>query len=343
MGKEKKKRKSRRVSFGILMILLVIAAAYYTYTYVRDMNNKPKLSGDVEVHFIDVGQGDSCLIVSPTGSTVLIDAGDEKTSKQNEHPTIEYLDELKVTTIDYMIITHYDQDHIGGADDVINAVEVKNFLTPDYVPTTKCGERLMTAIENEGAEVVHPDIGYSIDLGGNARLEVLSSAEITDNGRNNDSIVTRLTYGDISFLFTGDAESEREEELLESCPEKLESDVLKAGHHGSDSSSTEDFLKEVSPEVAIISCGKDNSYGHPHEKTLKALSSLSCKILRTDLLGDIILTTDGDVISSNQSQNTYGQIVSSSNRSSEGALSNACVFSCPVNLTDKLRKLPDAA
>ena len=293
MGKEKKKRKSRRVSFGILMILLVIAAAYYTYTYVRDMNNKPKLSGDVEVHFIDVGQGDSCLIVSPTGSTVLIDAGDEKTSKQNEHPTIEYLDELKVTTIDYMIITHYDQDHIGGADDVINAVEVKNFLTPDYVPTTKCGERLMTAIENEGAEVVHPDIGYSIDLGGNARLEVLSSAEITDKGRNNDSIVTRLTYGDISFLFTGDAESEREEELLESCPEKLESDVLKVGHHGSDTSTTKDFLDQVSPSYAIISVGEGNSYGHPSRTTLNLLESIHAKIYRTDLNGTIVVRSDG--------------------------------------------------
>ncbi len=242
-------------------------------------------AGQLKVHFIDVGQGDSIFIETPE-QNILIDGGNRGDT------VVHYLQALGVRKLDLVVGTHPHADHIGGLINVMENIEVEAIMDPGVVHTTITFEDYLTLIDEKDIKFIEGRAGMQKDLGGGAELKVVHPVSPSSNDLNNASIVARMTYGDVSFLFTGDAEKEAEAEML-NRDYVLQSTVLKAGHHGSRTSTTREFLDAVKPETAVIMCGRDNSYGHPHEETLEQLSGANVDIYRTDLNGTIIVTTDG--------------------------------------------------
>ena len=241
-----------------------------------------------QIYYLDVGQGDAELICLPTGETILIDAG----LKSGSDRLTAYLKELGVDKIDILIATHPHADHIGGMEKVIQNFEIGEIYMPkvadDQVPTTATYTKLLQAIQAKA--------GTTIFSNDNATLEILAPNNSEYKDLNNYSIVTKLTYGNNRFLFTGDAEKEGENEML-SKGYDLSCDILKLGHHGSSTSTTNKFLTAASPAVAIVSCGKDNDYGHPHKETMNKLNNNHITVYRTDSDGTILAETDGNTYS----------------------------------------------
>ena len=296
-----KKKSSKKQSSGsflstllaTMVIVVAILASYFVYiTYLKEPEGEVVMpDGTAAVHYIDVGQGDATLIIAPTGETMLIDAGERSDAA-------DYLAKLKIKTLDYFVITHYDFDHIGGGDDVLELCEVKNVLASDYEPHNKTGKTLITLIEEEGANLIHPDKGDTISLG-EIQFEVLTKALTKDNkhsDENENSIVMMMTFGENKFLFTGDAEKEREGEIIASYGKKLDADVYKAGHHGADNASSAELMSLVTPDYGVFSCGTGNKYDHPRQGAIDRVAKYAKTILRTDLHGDLILTSDGESI-----------------------------------------------
>ncbi len=248
----------------------------------------PSGSG-LDVHFIDVGQGDSILAESD-GHYMLIDAGEN----DQAGTVISYLKAEGVTKLDYVIGTHPHSDHIGGLDKVIDTFPVDKVFLPPVEHTTKTFEDVLDSIASRGLKITKPKPGDSYDLG-NASFTILSPVKDYGNDLNNWSVGIRLTYGDNSFVMCGDAENQAEEDILNSGA-VLKADVLKAGHHGSSTSTSNAFLKKVSPSWVVIQCGKGNSYGHPHKETMEKLKKAGCQILRTDEEGTITAFSDGKTI-----------------------------------------------
>lgn len=244
---------------------------------------------DLRVHFIDVGQGDSILVQSD-GHFMLIDAGEN-----NQADTvIRYLQQAGVTELDYVIGTHPHSDHIGGLDKVIGQFTVKKVILPPVEHTSRTFEDLLDSISNKGLKITKPVPGTSYSLGA-AAFTIVAPAADYGNDLNNWSVGIRLTYGDNSFLMCGDAEKDAEEDMVNSGA-VLSADVLKAGHHGSNTSTSDAFFKKVSPSYVVIQCGRDNSYGHPHKETMEKLEQAGCRIFRTDKQGTIIADSDGSKI-----------------------------------------------
>ena len=245
-----------------------------------------------QIYYLDVGQGDSELIRLPTGENILIDAGLKSGSDQ----LTAYLKELGVDKIDILIATHPHADHIGGMEKVIENFEIGEIYMPkiadDQIPTTATYTKLLEAIQAKGMKINQAKAGTTIFSNDNAALEILAPNNTEYKDLNNYSIVTKLTYGNNRFLFTGDAEKESENEML-SKGYDLSCDILKLGHHGSSTSTTNQFLTAASPSAAIISCGKDNDYGHPHQETMDKINSSHITVYRTDLDGTILAETDG--------------------------------------------------
>lgn len=294
----RKKKYSKRRSGGAflpsmlftMIIIVAILASYYVYiTYMKkDETPMPIPEGSASVHYIDVGQGDATLIIAPTGETMLIDAGERGEAA-------EYLEKNKITTLDYLVFTHYDFDHIGGGDDVLELCEVKKVLASDYEPHNKTGKTLMTLIEEEDAKLIHPDKGNVFMLG-DIKIEVLTKALNSTNkysDENENSIIMMMTFGETKFLFTGDAEKKRESEIIASYGKKLDADVYKAGHHGADNASSAELMALVTPEYGVFSCGVGNKYDHPRQGAINRVLKYASTILRTDLQGDLMITTDG--------------------------------------------------
>lgn len=220
------------------------------------------------VHFIDVGQGDASLIESG-GEYVLIDGG----TGLAEDTLVAYLEGLGVKRFRAVIATHPHEDHIGGLDKVLSCFPTEAFYMPDRDAATTCFERMLDAVEAQRLEITIPEPGDTLRFG-NGVLEFLSPAPESDYEETNDfSIVAKLTMGDFKVLFMGDAEKTVERELLRSGF-NLDCNVIKLGHHGSSSSSSESFLRAASPETAVISCAKENDYGHPHRETIETLNRL---------------------------------------------------------------------
>jgi beta-lactamase superfamily II metal-dependent hydrolase len=290
----------------------------------------PKPSGELQVHVLDVGpiEGDSILLISPTGKSVLIDAGDAGKGKV----VLDALKRYKVDHLDYFIATHPHPDHIGGADEVLNGIKVTNMIDNGIdlstlapaaatqsgkakpAPTPAPGKKSKTktvvgffdeykeALTRNGAQYEKALPGKKYDLGGGAILTVLAPNEpfftkdqmkTGGNEPNANSIVLRLDYGDFSMLFMGDAESQTEERLLSKPDLDLKAKLIKIGHHGSRYATSENFVKRVQAEAAVISDGGWNRYGHPAQSVLDRLKAANVKVYRTDLQGEVSITTRG--------------------------------------------------
>ena len=243
-----------------------------------------------EVHFIDVDQAD-CILIKTEEKNILIDAGDIG----GENGIINYLNTNGVFSIDLFITTHPHADHIGSASEIINAFPVTTVVMPEipekHLPTTRLFEELLITLSKSDCEVLYSEKDMVFDLG-SATLEILGPAEYSGDNLNNYSIISKLTCGEVSFLFTGDAEEEIELELIESG-EDLSCTVFNAGHHGSSTSNSVAFIKAASPKYSVISCGKDNDYGHPHRETISTFKEFSIEYYRTDYSGDVVFATDG--------------------------------------------------
>ncbi|WP_179632075.1 cell wall-binding repeat-containing protein [Clostridium peptidivorans] len=249
---------------------------------------------DLKVSFIDVGQADSILIQTPNGKNMLIDAGNNDDGSK----VVSYLKNMGITQLDIIAGTHPHEDHIGGLDTVINMFKVGKVYMPKVTSTTQTFQDVVTAINNKGMTITTPIPGESVDLDPDVNLEILAPNGDSYEDLNNYSIVFKLTYGSKSFLFTGDAEDVSEKEMLNRGYD-LKADVLKVGHHGSNSSTTSEFLSAVSPKYAVISVGKGNTYGHPTQTTLDKLKNIGAAVYRTDELGTIVATCDGSNITFN--------------------------------------------
>ena len=261
-------------------------------------NNNSKVTGNLKVHFIDVGQADSILI-QQGDHNMLIDAGNNSDSDLVSN----YLKNQGVSKLDYVIGTHPHEDHIGGLDVVVKNFSIDKILLPKVTSTTTTFKDLVTSINNKRMNITTPKVGTSYNLGG-ATWTILAPNSNAYEDINNHSIVIHLKYGNNSFMFTGDAESISEEEILQKQLD-IKSDVLKVGHHGSSSSTSNSFLNKVNPKYAIVSVGKDNDYGHPHKPTMERLKSKRITVYRTDECGTIIATSDGTTITFNTKPGSY--------------------------------------
>jgi beta-lactamase superfamily II metal-dependent hydrolase/putative cell wall-binding protein len=256
------------------------------------------LLGDIKepallrVNYIDVGQADSILLQQGSNS-MLIDAGNNADSELVE----KYISDKGITKLDYVIGTHPHEDHIGGLDYIINSFQIGQIYMPKATSTTKTFEDVVTAIKSKGMKATVPTPGESFKLG-EATCTILAPNGSGYSDVNNESIVIKVTFGSNSFLFTGDAEDVSENEML-SKGYNLKADVLKIGHHGSTSSTTQSFLNAVNPKYAVISVGEGNTYGHPAKETMDRLNSQKISVYRTDESGDIIAISDGTKITFN--------------------------------------------
>lgn len=254
----------------------------------NDQNEK-----DLAVHFIDVGQGDAILVLSPNGSTMLIDAG-PKTAGQK---VVSYLKKAGITSIDLVVATHPHEDHIGGMQDVFSNFSVKKVIDSGLAHTSSTYENFLKTIDQKDIAFEIAKSGNKVNLDKDLNIDILHPGT-TVNDPNNNSVVLKLTYEKTSFMLTGDAEKEAEEIILSSSKD-LSAQILKVGHHGSSTSTSTAFLQSVKPEVAVIQVGTDNKYGHPTQETINKLNNSGVKIYRTDLQGDIIITSNGQSYSVN--------------------------------------------
>lgn len=241
----------------------------------------------LSVHIIDVGQGDCILIQTPEEKNILVDGGDENTYKIIK----TYLKLNKVKKLDIVIATHLDKDHIGSLDDIITNFNINKVYTPNQKDDSSHYYNLVEACENKNLKINYLSKDDSIKISNNTIINVLSPSYIQDNN-NQNSIVFNLEYKDMDFLFTGDCEEPNEIEMASSF-ELDDIDFLKVAHHGSSSSSTDNFIKDITPSIAAISCGYKNQYGHPHKSTLDTLKKYGAKTIRTDINGDLVFYSDG--------------------------------------------------
>ena len=244
----------------------------------------------LSIHMIDVGQGDSILVQTPTNKNILIDGGDE----DSENIIISYLRQKRIKTIDIIIATHPDSDHIGSLDNVIKKFNVNSIYMPEQSTDSEAYQNLINSCTDKNLSIQHLYKNDVLNIDNNINIYVLSPSYIQEES-NLNSIVFKLTFNDNSFLFMGDAEEENEKEILHSF--KLNNiKCIKIGHQGSNSSSSLEFIKKISPDIAAISCGYKNQYGHPHRKVIDNLKQNHVSIYRTDRIGDIVFYSDGEII-----------------------------------------------
>lgn len=252
----------------------------------REEGNGPEAEGDLTVTFLDVGQGNAVLVESE-GEYMLIDGGDREYSSF----VVSYLKNAGVTELSYVISSHYDADHLNGVVGALNAFPCETVLAADYVTDTRVYDSFCEAVAEQGISLVYPSVGDVYEFG-DAEFTVVCPDSYDYADVNDDSVGIRLVHGDNSFLICGDAGKASEEAMLESGV-LLDSDVYLASHHGSDGSSSAEFLEAVSPETVVISVGEDNSYGHPSERVLADVAAAGAEIYRTDLQGTVTVTSDG--------------------------------------------------
>ncbi len=284
-------KSTNKLKFTSLLILLLFVV-FFTLTACEK-----SLSGVLSIHMIDVGQGESILIITPNNKTILIDAGEQSEGRRVK----AYLTKNRINKIDLIIGTHPHSDHIGGLSEIIKSFEVEKIIMPKKLHTSATFEKLPTTIESKGLTISAPQQNKFVEFDENIKLHFLGPIKDYGDNLNLWSIVFRLDYKDKSFLFTGDMEEEAEIDLIDTYDKAaLRANVLSVGHHGSNTSTSKQFLDYVNPEIALISLGNDNPYGHPHREVIKRLEEASAFIYRTDLQGTVILLSDGIEIWSNQ-------------------------------------------
>lgn len=290
--KNMKKHKGNKKAQLITIIVFGVIAIFSAFLG-KDIvgNNIGTPNGNIEISYLDVGQGDAAYI-RVNDFDILIDAGPRSDSDK----LMKQLEEKNIDDFEIVIATHPHEDHIGGMTKVFEKYDVKSFYMPKVTNTTKTFENMMKAVSSEGLKAKVIKEGTSFDLGNGAKLEAYSPTKDTYDDFNNYSPIIKLTYGNKSFIFTGDAEKEVEKEVVKKYSNELKADVIKFGHHGSSTSSTKDFMEVIAPEYGIISCGVDNSYGHPHRETLDIINKMGIKAYRTDKQGQITITSDGNSI-----------------------------------------------
>ena len=288
----------KKLIYKIKLIMLIISILM---TFVSCAPKEyASLDGNLSVHFIDVGQGDSTLIISPQGDAMLIDAGNNGVGDD----VIAYMKKQGVEKLEVLVGTHPDADHIGGLDTVIYEYDVESFYMPRKSHTTKTFKDVLLAAKQKGLKIKEAKIGEAFMLGEEIKCEILNPVKEYGSDNNLWSAVVRIEYGKMSFLFMGDAEVENESDILE-CGAYVDSDVMKLGHHGSSTSSSKRFIEAVSPDAAVVSCKMENSYGHPHKETLELLEKEGIQLYRTDEQGDIVFYCDKENIWSDMDPGSY--------------------------------------
>nr|WP_294670496.1 MBL fold metallo-hydrolase [uncultured Ruminococcus sp.] len=284
-------------------ILLVLCLLITTVTCGCDVSDNTQVSySGLTVSFIDIGQGDSILLQCKDES-MLIDAGEN----DKGDTVVNYLESHNATNLKYAVGTHPHSDHIGGMDTVLKNIQTDTLICPKVTYNSKTWKDVETEAKSQNTKIEYANAGESYTLG-DATFTIISPKKnhIYSNC-NNYSVVIKADYGENSFLFTGDAEKLVEDEILESNY-NIKADVLKVGHHGSSTSSSEKFLNKVSPKYAVISCGVNNEYGHPHKETLEKLKERNIKTYRTDLEGTVVAQSDGKEIRFSTEKNNSSNI-----------------------------------
>lgn len=297
LSKRQKKKLIKYVLGAIVVLICSLVGTFGDWDKIGDglQLSQPAVTaeGELEVHFIDVGNAD-CILVRQDDKTMLIDAGERKSKITLQH----YLDTYGIEKFDLVIATHPHADHIGGMAYILETYPVDRFvmsyMAEEHTPTTASYENMLELLVEKEIPVDEAVPGAVYELG-TARLQILAPYE-PDEEPNNISVVTRLTFGEKAFLFTGDAEKVVESQII-AGEYAIKADVLKMGHHGSKTSNSTAFLRRVAPNFAVITCGEDNDYGHPHQVVMDRLSNQDVKVYRSDLDGHIVFTTDGSTLS----------------------------------------------
>mgnify|MGYP003301853264 CR=1 FL=1 len=298
------KKKTNQIQIKVIIVIMfaILSLIGIEYKEIEEFFNPTKsvinkvtaeesenivLEGDsiLQIHFFDVGQADSILLIN-NNETMLIDAG----NNEDGNKIVSNIKKLGIEKIDYLVGTHPHKDHIGGLDNVISNFEIKNIYMPKVQTNTKTFEDVLNAVESKNLKITTPKQGEKFTIG-NTECEIMLEGTETNKQQENlnlASIALRVTYKEQSYLFMADCEEENENSRT--WPQ---TNVLKVGHHGSNTSTSKDFLNEVLPQISIISLGKDNDYGHPHQTTIDKLEKLGTLTYRTDEKGNILLESDG--------------------------------------------------
>lgn len=281
----RKARRENRLPLWILLLLFALVIALFLLPDKKEPE-PPQGGSNLTVRMLDAGQADA-LLIQQDGKNMLIDAGKNSTAAE----LVETIKGYGVLRFDIVIATHPHEDHIGGLDEVILAFEIDVLIMPDVQANTKTYRDVAAACAAKKLDITFPEPGGKYTFC-ESEFTVLAPNGSSYDDTNNYSIVIKFTYVTTDFLFMGDAEALSEKEILNAGYD-VNAEVLKVGHHGSTSSTSKAFLAAASPEIALISCGTDNSYGHPHEKTLNALVNAGVKVYRTDVSGTVTLVSDG--------------------------------------------------
>ena len=275
-----------------VILILLLSSFFYTFFSYVQKNFFQVSNHNLRLHFIDVGQGDSSLIITPKGKTILIDAGDEAHAKK----VLSYVREQGIEKLDLVVATHPDADHIGGMDKVIKNFDIDVFAMPDVSAKTNQYKQIQRELKAKKMKATRLYQGDEVQIDDDIDFEILSPVKGKKYDDTNEYfIIAKIVYKDTSFILMGDATMENEVDIINNVPD-IDIDVLKLGHHGSSTSSSDYFITKTSPNIAIISCGKNNKYGHPHQEVMRVLKKHGVTPYRTDEMGDIVITSDGKEI-----------------------------------------------
>lgn len=279
-----KSKKNNKCKIIICLLIVLILINFIIYIFPQKLR----------IFFIDVGQGDSTLIITPDKKTVLIDGGGSDSSDVGEKVLLPYLLDRRILKIDYVLISHFDTDHCGGILTIMEKVKVKNIIISEQAEHSENYERFKKLMIHKKIRLIEVKKGDKIKIGRYSEFKILfpTSRLLSENPLNNNSIVAQFNYNNFKMLFTGDIEKLAEQQILKAEKAEIGADILKVAHHGSKTSSIPEFIKAVKPKIALIGVGKNNTFGHPNQQTIKNLENIKCRIYRTDLQGEIIIKID---------------------------------------------------
>lgn len=279
-----KSKKNNKCKIIICLLIVLILINFIIYIFPQKLR----------IFFIDVGQGDSTLIITPDKKTVLIDGGGSDSFDVGEKVLLPYLLDRRILKIDYVLISHFDTDHCGGILTIMEKVKVKNIIISEQAEHSENYERSKKLMIHKKIRLIEVKKGDKIKIGRYSEFKILfpTSRLLSENPLNNNSIVAQFNYNNFKMLFTGDIEKLAEQQILKAEKAEIRADILKVAHHGSKTSSIPEFIKAVKPKIALIGVGKNNTFGHPNKQTIKNLENIKCRIYRTDIQGEIIIKID---------------------------------------------------